>query len=187
MSAFVQGSLTKENVLVEVTGIPGKYRYRWWKQLESTPEKKIDYTQYLPVMIVDFSYSMLNTSSAQPAMEATKKLCSELFDKGFPEVLLVFFGQTPYAFLVIKNNYISEIDNVLTYYFTSQDNFGRYGKFIANATVPTLAFEAALNYIKAQQHTNVLMSFMTDGQFNHLRADQKKNSQFLQLVIKMII
>src|SRR4029079_3867483 len=106
MNTFVQGNFVKDNTIVEVLGTEKGYRYRWYKSLSE--EKTIDYSKFLPSLIVDFSWSMKDSNSAQPAKEATVETCKLFFEKGFPEVYLVFFGRNATGFYVNKDNYVKE-------------------------------------------------------------------------------
>ena len=167
MDSFTTGTFVKNNILVEVLGSNSAYRYRWLKQLDNTVPVTIDYSKFLPILIVDYSASMHQSNSARPATDATKNVLSQLFNKGFTEVLLVYFGRTAYRFSVNKNNYAFQIDEVLQNYFTNPQAFAFYGKFKTDATVPTIGFQDAYNYFIKSGHIGAYITFMTDGGFNN--------------------
>src|SRR5947209_7277390 len=62
------------------------------KAASSTPSSAV-----VPVLCVDFSYSMHANHSAKPAEDAMRETCRRLFDRGFPTVLLVFWGKSAFG------------------------------------------------------------------------------------------
>lgn len=162
---FIQGTFVKEGVKIEILGSDQTgYRYRW---LESTNDDKIDYSTCLPVLIMDYSASMQNSNSAQPATDGTKTLCKSLFSKGITKILLVYFGATSYPFEVTMDNYAGRIDETLRGYFANQEAYQLCGKFKIDATVPTYAFNDVYKYLNTTKENEIFITFMTDGQFNN--------------------
>ena len=166
MDTLTQGTFIKDNVLIEVIGTENSYRYKWIKEVNPAEQKTIDYDSFLPVFIIDYSWSMVNSQSARPATDAIKIVCKSLFEKSFTRVLLVFFGETAHAFCVTPTNVNNAIDDILKDYFTDASLHGRNGKFKACATIPTSGFIEAHEYIKKSSSQNVFISFLTDGEFS---------------------
>lgn len=165
-SSFIQGTFIKDNACIEVVGTElSGYKYKFIKSLE---DEKEDYTGYLPVFIMDYSWSMINSKSALSVTESSKNVCKDLFEKGCKEILLIYFGRTAYSFVVNKDNYQTDIDCVLKIYFQNPDLYNKSGKFQIDATVPSLGFNEMLNYLSTckKEYSKVSITFMTDGQFN---------------------
>ena len=63
------------------------------------------------------------------------------------------------------------MNNTLESYFTSSITFSKYGKFEADATVPTEAFNELLKVIGKSIYNNLLIIFMTDVRQAHEQHD----------------
>lgn len=176
---FLQGTANINDVTVQILGNENGYRYKW----VSHESKPIDYSTFLPMLIIDYSASMHTSNSAKPATDATKSLCNSLFEKGFKEVIIVYFGKTSYLLPVTKNDYSSKIDETLNGYFTNQHAFNSNGKFAIDSTFPVEGFDNAIGYIKKVNHQKVFIAFMTDGQFTN---DFKKYSEKWNRVSKSL-
>lgn len=168
---IVQGSIIYSDCRLDVVGVKNLFSYKLHKLENAEPKQQSKCT---PVLVVDFSWSMLNSQSAEPTLIAVKETCNKLFANSFESVALIFFGKTAHYFEVTKNNYMNVIDNKMRYYSNSNFFFETDGCFNPSGTLPEEAFKTLISEIKKtseEQQTNTKYSiiFMTDGEFNGIK------------------
>ncbi len=163
---FIQGCFVKDAVKIELVGTNNKYRYRWMSSQDTN-------TDALYCLMIDFSWSMYTSKSAQETLDSTKETCNHLFQEGAKEVILIFFGRTAHLFTVNESNYNTQINSVMTGYFDSFGDpngtlFESRNTFSPNATMPETAFQKLCDYIQTNSDKtskNILVLMMTDGKF----------------------
>ena len=151
-SGLVRGTFTIGNNEIKVTGTDLGYRYKWIKYDDTNT---VDYSGSLPIFIIDYSSSMDYGDSMQSTIEAVKQITKELFDKGFPEILLVFFAREAEEMIV---NSVTINDKI--------NDFLKKNTMYRGATVPTSGFLLASKFLKESKYPNAYVTFMTDGGFN---------------------
>ncbi|AYV82882.1 MAG: hypothetical protein Hyperionvirus3_28 [Hyperionvirus sp.] len=156
-------------ISVGVIGFNGKYKY-----YIRSYEKELKSIGSIPVLMFDFSFSMLpndkngETNSAKAAQEAMDIACGEMFERGIDKIILIFFGATAYLTEVTKSTYKTVILESLRYYYDSGDEqFNKYSKFRGDGTCPEVAMSTLLDHVIKNKEPSIYeVIFMTDGDFN---------------------
>ena len=169
MSHLVQGFVSQNDTKLNVLGLNGKYSYSFTSSEEDLSKQQVP---SVPVMIMDFSWSMQNSNSAKPALDSVKETCKKLFSEGFEKVYLIFFGKTAYFMKVEQSNYSTSIDSKMNNYFNSSFFFETDGCFNPTGTIPQLAFQLFFSEIKNNPEPKYNVIFMTDGEFNGTKNNQ---------------
>ena len=154
---FISGIFTHEDAKVHVYGTSRGYCYKW---IEGEPTEETVKT--VPVMIIDFSYSMHNSGSVRPALDSVKHVCSSLIKAGCNKIGLIFFGSTEYSFFVKTDSDMQMIDRVMAYYFTNPRDYAFNGYFDPSGTLPEKAFKKLVGMMEDETYSVI---FMTDGEF----------------------
>lgn len=156
-------TFTKEGVTIETIKTSKGHRYRWVKSDGPSQEKK----NYIPIFIMDFSWSMKNSNSDHDAYRALIDCCHAQFDSGVTEIYVIMFGADACCRKVYNNNYVQVIDTMLGNYLsvTSCEYIGVTSLFRTQNTCPEYAFNE-LNAITTLPDVHYPIIFMTDGQFH---------------------
>lgn len=166
----MEGIAEFPGVTVGVIGFDDKFKYF----IKSYDEKELRNVGTTPVLMFDFSFSMLPSKkngyvdSAKPTQEAMETVCTEMFGRGIEKVILIFFGATAHLTEVTSHTYKTVISESLRYYYDDGcEQFNKYSKFQGNATCPEVAMATLLDYVtKNKEPTVYEVIFMTDGGFN---------------------
>ena len=176
------GTIDYNTNKIQFTGTPTigfKYVLKELAQTEKTVVKPTI------AFICDFSWSMQNM--AKPFLDSIKTTCMHLFNNDTREILLVFFGETPYLFPITSDTIDKKLSDVMDLYFDQPNIYEKLGKFQPNATVPELAFNVLIDYIsKVSNIKSLQILFTTDGQFNGDRRSSTLIKNYYQTQWKEI-
>lgn len=169
MADFIQGSFESKSNQILVSGNKSGYKYIWKNKSEN-----INQVNILPVLIMDYSASMVSSNSINPVRESLINICDKLFKKPnliISDIILIFFGTTAHQITCNKSNYNSEINKLTDNYNNNQTEH----LFSRNGTDPTTAFEL-LTKLNPDPNYIIYSIFMTDGAFNGKTEYQYESS-----------